>query len=217
MIGILLALQVNNWNEARKSNTLEIEFINRLKNDLVSDTAYFRQRKKEADYLIEQHRLFLVNAHQEQKSIGEVRELMCCIDYPPTELHITTTTYSELVSTGKINIIRNTAIREKIIQHYEDYNRINKHLLEFDMYSNQVLANITSQVNPLTLLKKYLPNPEDHILDSWRFINDPGSEEFQSLEIIVVTFLDKFEDYLVYLEEMDRSTRNLLFHIGNQP
>ncbi|MGB5402855.1 MAG: DUF6090 family protein, partial [Robiginitalea sp.] len=41
MIGILLALQVNNWNEERKQNHLETVYLNRLHNELKKDISTF--------------------------------------------------------------------------------------------------------------------------------------------------------------------------------
>lgn len=38
MVGILLALQVNNWNETKKQHKLDIEFLKGLKSELVVDT-----------------------------------------------------------------------------------------------------------------------------------------------------------------------------------
>ena len=38
MIGILLALQINNWNEDSKKNTLRIKYISSLIEDLKQDT-----------------------------------------------------------------------------------------------------------------------------------------------------------------------------------
>ena len=40
MVGILLALQVNNWNESRKQNVTEKAFIAGIVNDLKQDKAY---------------------------------------------------------------------------------------------------------------------------------------------------------------------------------
>ncbi len=39
MIGILLALKVNNWNEDRKQNLVEVEFLKGFKGDLEADLA----------------------------------------------------------------------------------------------------------------------------------------------------------------------------------
>ena len=40
VIGILIALQVNNWNELRKLKTTEREFFKGVRNDLIQDKAY---------------------------------------------------------------------------------------------------------------------------------------------------------------------------------
>jgi hypothetical protein len=49
MIGILLALQVNNWNESRKQDVTEKEFITGILNDLKQDKAYIELVIKIAD------------------------------------------------------------------------------------------------------------------------------------------------------------------------
>ena len=41
VIGILIALQINNWNEERKQNHLEIVYLNRLHNELKKDITTF--------------------------------------------------------------------------------------------------------------------------------------------------------------------------------
>ena len=45
MIGILLALQVNNWNEERKTHIQDLEFLNNLKVELAVDISSFKERK----------------------------------------------------------------------------------------------------------------------------------------------------------------------------
>jgi hypothetical protein len=40
VIGILIALQINNWNEQRKQNTAEKEFTQGIKNDLIQDKQF---------------------------------------------------------------------------------------------------------------------------------------------------------------------------------
>ncbi|QQS35966.1 MAG: hypothetical protein IPM56_17275 [Ignavibacteriales bacterium] len=40
VIGILIALQINNWNETRKQDITETEFIEGVKNDLAQDRKY---------------------------------------------------------------------------------------------------------------------------------------------------------------------------------
>lgn len=42
VIGILIALQINNWNESRKQSTSEKEFISSVKNDLKQDKVFIQ-------------------------------------------------------------------------------------------------------------------------------------------------------------------------------
>ena len=44
MIGILLALQVNNWNESRKSYNNEIKLVKQLLEDAKADSVFFKSR-----------------------------------------------------------------------------------------------------------------------------------------------------------------------------
>ena len=213
MFGILLALQVNRWNENRKASILENEFLQRLQSDLTSDITYFLQRKDSTKKQINHYRKFLTDAHRVQNSFPEFQELMCCLDYPPTELHINTTTYTELVSTGEINTIKRSGTRESVIRHYESYQRINKHLVEYDGFSNLILANTDRDIRIASMLKIYLPNPEDHVGDAWKFINDPTSDQFRALESVVFTFLMKLNTSLDYLDEIEASTKTLLDEI----
>ena len=43
MIGILLALQVNNWNENRKETSKSLNYLNEFRKDLITDTISFNQ------------------------------------------------------------------------------------------------------------------------------------------------------------------------------
>ena len=44
VIGILIALQINNWNEERKKNLKAKGYVEKLINDLVADTLYINER-----------------------------------------------------------------------------------------------------------------------------------------------------------------------------
>ncbi len=44
VIGILIALQINNWNEERKEALIEIQFMNQLLDDARQDSSFFNSR-----------------------------------------------------------------------------------------------------------------------------------------------------------------------------
>ena len=53
VIGILIALQVNNWNEQRKQQQLSREFLNEMIKDLAADTTQFAYMIERLDDVIE--------------------------------------------------------------------------------------------------------------------------------------------------------------------
>ena len=55
VIGILIALSINNWNENRKQNLKDIEFLNGLRSELIIDTTNLSNRKHE--YLLRNKRM----------------------------------------------------------------------------------------------------------------------------------------------------------------
>ena len=47
VIGILIALQINNWNELRKTHLQDLEFLNNLKVELTVDISALKERKSQ--------------------------------------------------------------------------------------------------------------------------------------------------------------------------
>ena len=61
VIGILIALQINNWNEQQKAHTKEIKILKELRTDLISNinrlinkAEFFKKTKREG-ILLEEH------------------------------------------------------------------------------------------------------------------------------------------------------------------
>ena len=64
VIGILIALQINNWNEQRKLNKIDLQLCRELLNDAVADSIFFGSRqvalkdlKSTAHYILEKPEL----------------------------------------------------------------------------------------------------------------------------------------------------------------
>ena len=53
VIGILIALQINTWNEARKDRAFEVKMLHEVRNELIQDTIYFKMIKKRAESALE--------------------------------------------------------------------------------------------------------------------------------------------------------------------
>jgi len=221
VVGILGAIQIDNWNEDKKERKIEQEYLDRLRDDLLKDTAYYKDSRQKANNIIAHYQKFTDNSYLEQTDYKSFSSLLCCIDFPPSELSIHRTTYSELLNTGKLNSIQDVELRQQIGIHYETFEKYNSHLIEFDIYTNRVLSNLNDLVYILKYvesLQSFLPEYEAKMLDnnSWKFINDPGSKEFLTLENTVATYHHKVSVSLLYLDEVESSTKELISRIDRE-
>ncbi|MDX1462932.1 MAG: DUF6090 family protein [Marinirhabdus sp.] len=125
VIGILIALQINNWNSDRIQKTKEEVYLTNVKRDLneqlVSIEAqlnYELQTIEVATPIItyyKEYQAFKVDSLF-TVSIGNLTGRKTFIRNAPT--------YTELISSGNIDIIRNNEIKDEIIKYYQELERI---------------------------------------------------------------------------------------------
>ncbi|MBK8503735.1 MAG: hypothetical protein IPL46_16895 [Saprospiraceae bacterium] len=124
VIGILIALSINNWNDSRKINQQEKSYLKRLLLENKQDVLTFSNE-------IER----LENNNQKITNLSEAFKDKNCSDsllvlraneyvifgslYPV--FNPSTSTYEDLSSTGNLSVIKNTQLRDQIVGHYEDY------------------------------------------------------------------------------------------------
>jgi len=116
VVGILIALSINNWNEERKSNLTEIEVLNDLIIGLVRDKGTLDYTIKRLHWAIESCKIIL-------KSLGENKNYNDSLAYHFARLHNYTNFYSnkgasEFLKTIGFEIISNKGLRFEIIDLY---------------------------------------------------------------------------------------------------
>jgi hypothetical protein len=118
VIGILIALQINTWNEETKNNAKASNYINRLIADISKDTTAINAEIKGS--LANEHRYKDYLDFLNQGNI-KLEQLKDSIDEFPRDylkIDITKTTYIELISSGNFDVI-NEKKRIAIIEYYE--------------------------------------------------------------------------------------------------
>lgn len=148
MIGILLALQVNNWNNQRKENQLEKRYLSDLILDLQVDSITIASAKSSSD----RQRLSkekITSFYQ-----GETIHKDSLISYfsdqwrPVPKFNPITTTLDEMKSTGNISVIRNSSVRRKILETYNYYStHINNSQYRYLIQQN-ALGNYVQSIAP---------------------------------------------------------------------
>ena len=113
MIGILLALQVNNWNENQKKEILEIQYLSSLIQDLEIDTLYYTHRSERSQNIIDKNPQIIRSMYQIQQTVEDVEDLYANIIWDSEELTIQNATYIELTNSGNLNIFKSQNLKNK--------------------------------------------------------------------------------------------------------
>ena len=136
MVGILLALQVDNWNEQRKERRDELELLEALKTDLVLT-------RNEMDTIVEYNQKYLKGYRQIYDSIEEDRPYSPVLDSAFTDLdiwatpYLSTMTYETIQNRG-IDIIQNDSLKRHIVQFYNvDFKSITEDVVKWEWSFSQ--------------------------------------------------------------------------------
>ncbi|MBO3700249.1 DUF6090 family protein [Roseivirga sp. E12] len=118
MIGILLALQVNNWAEAFKERKEELRLLNNFQGNLEADIAQIDSITKLTEAsILNAHAIIDILNDPSEGSLPKFIDLQLSLLF--NEYFITNDgAYSEASSTGKIELLENVSIREHIFQYY---------------------------------------------------------------------------------------------------
>lgn len=221
MIGILLALQVNNWSESKKTKIEEFKYLERLKIDLIQDTLYYNHRIEQAKRGIEGNTKAIQMAYLLQNDLKEFHELLDLHSYQSDQLTIQNGTYIEMINAGNLNIIQNDELKIAIIELYRSSNEADKHITEFNEFTVQTLID----QNTISPISKYLAYPwirdlfnnEKMVNDAdWKFINEPSSYEFRILESCTLIYLSKFKTLLPYYMDLKNRSKSIIELIDDE-
>ena len=149
VVGILIALQINNWNELRKQRLEELETLKNIKSDFANTVFEFEENNAFRERIISSTKILYGIMHTKQNHYSKKQ-----LDSIISELFINPTyngqseTLNILFNSGKINIISNDSIKNALViwpQQVED-------MTEDEIYSSNIVYN-----SLYPILKHYVP------------------------------------------------------------
>ena len=145
MVGILLALQVNNWNEARKATAIELDILNEVRNGLKTDLADVEYNLNAQQNSLKSQQI-IINWLESNKPFSDsLSQHMEKIHYG-TFFQSNESPYQTLKQLG-MRTITNDSLRNQITSlydlHYQQYNKYN------DLYEEFTIQLISEGANDL--------------------------------------------------------------------
>lgn len=120
VIGVLVALEVNQWAERRQTRALQHEYLLRLKEDLQMERAEADRFTAVADHRLAAVSLLDRLAKDPSMPVKDSRTVICALatvswgSFPPVH----NISYLELQNTGRTSLIRSVALRRALAEHY---------------------------------------------------------------------------------------------------
>ena len=162
VIGILIALQINNWNERRRLQQTEISTLKELK-------AALEISKANLNKLLENNRRwqsynFKIKDYLENSKPYDPSLDICFGTYYWTgKAQLTTAAYTKLKNNG-LELISNEALRKDLNYTFEDFFGQIKN--EHEQWDKDFLANVIYP-NHVRLFRKYYPETPNDFYDEY--------------------------------------------------
>ncbi|WP_179345513.1 DUF6090 family protein [Winogradskyella ursingii] len=123
VIGILIALSINNWNETRKNNLTESDYYCRLLEDFELDRQNIMRLSDESDYKIKISKALLLELPKKEKSkeylIDNYIQGLRTNAFVPSKV-----TILDITSSGKLNLIKDEELKKTLVRYYAELDNL---------------------------------------------------------------------------------------------
>lgn len=186
VIGILIALQVNNWNEQRKDRIQERNFLVRLEAEVSSDIENISNSIHANKSRMQRARFLMASINQSQLAEDSATYFIQSIEYAGYTNNpvVSDNTFEEIKSSGKLSLIRNEKLRSAIQKYYSwTSERGQYHFILQDnqlnyLHERQGILSPSQQINmgSFTPSDHYSASEAKQVYD--RMMKKPGFLEF---------------------------------------
>ena len=167
VIGILIALGINNWNEERKLDNRRQEYYSQLLDDLNSDITFTQKIITDYNNYLKDYKVYTDSYKNDLLTPIQVYEQIFKLPLVSQPLTFNTSTIESLQSSGDIGLIPSN-IRNRLIDLTRLQNLTIKRFEDTDDGKNDITQRLTPLIGSTTL-----PN---------RLVNQPKMKEFLNID-----------------------------------
>jgi len=122
VIGILIALQINNWNENRKNSIKEQQYLRNLKQEIEQDTSIinrnFLERYPKKIAVLNMGKAYYQGDYIPKDTLQFLNDLGYGNVFGNVIWSFNRTTYQQITNAGDFGIIKNDSLRAAVLNYY---------------------------------------------------------------------------------------------------
>ncbi len=204
VIGILIAIQLNNYNELKQNESNGNQILAKLKKEIDQDIIYLDSLSTEYVEWNSQTQFILDSVLN-----GKIERLEKLEQYnigrgSMNFLHLTKSSYNEMLNSGNNIEIKNEGLKNEIVIFFQEADiEINKLNLDNERFNQWVYDNMDVTLWH-KLWAKYNLNHED-----WDWLQNPSSKKFRNLEGYALFFQNAIIENLKAIRTLRSNCQNL--------
>ena len=127
VVGILIAFQITNWSEARSARQLESEYMVLLARDITAIETSLRQQIVQDQHIATNAKIALKKVNNRHLGIDplDIGQALTSI-FGRNTLTLQSPAFSEMKSVGRLTLIQDTALRNRMISYFDEMQRLER-------------------------------------------------------------------------------------------
>lgn len=195
VIGILIALQINNWNQYKKDQKLEQQYYCRLLEDVNQDLVNFNDYVHLLNEKIATNNTLIQRLQDQSMPLDSIAPLVLkSIKYSIRDAKATTDAFEDIKSSGNLNIIKDLSLKNQLADYYK------------------TLANTSAVIESsgLAITDKRFFESEDLLSSGWIKL----IEDFNTIDTTKVNY-ESLKSNINFTKEIRKNMLNdAIFYLG---
>ncbi|WP_243472126.1 DUF6090 family protein [Winogradskyella sp. MH6] len=218
VIGILIALSINNWNDNRKNIKAELNYYNRILDDLEMDKQLIVQSLEKADKRIETSKELLLELDSGTKSKKYLLNKFL-IAIRGDVFVVRDVTFKDLISSGNIKLLNDIKIKNSLIQYYSELENVQTQMKQnrdenlkniFGLFNSSIEFGGTQELEYVN----QIIGPEIlHTLKQVDWTKDKDNEYYEKFQMELlfnISMTDREKQHLTTISNLMNSPYDLL-------
>ena len=215
VIGILLALQINNWNETKKDLTLENAYYCRILEDFDLDRELIEKSIIDVDQKIDYSKQLIIDIHTSNKTkytlLNDWLKSQRLEVYVPRKV-----AFEDITSSGNLKLLKNLELKNNLSQYYSNLENLLKQINQNrdELVKRSYPIDATGfGVQEFDYMQKSLGDEVIELLPKIDWIHDKNHDYFKKFEgdlVFTIAMYERHKQHLKrILQEMEKPYENL--------